>query len=42
MPFTNTKESGFESLIVRDLVNRNGYEQGANADYDNLGNLYIT
>ena len=34
MPFTNTKESGFESLIVRDLVNRNGYEQGANADYD--------
>lgn len=42
MPFTNTKESGFESLIVRDLVNRNGYEQGANADYDKEFALDVT
>jgi len=31
---TNTKESGLESLIVDWLVTQNGYEQGANADYN--------
>lgn len=34
MSFTNTKESGLESLIVKWLVDHNGYEQGANADYN--------
>ena len=33
MTFTNTKESGLENLIVRWLVEHNGYEQGTNADY---------
>ena len=31
--FTNTKESGLESLIVKWLVEHNGYEQGHNHDY---------
>ena len=31
---TNIKESGFESLIVNWLVEQNGYEQGATADYN--------
>ena len=30
----NTKESGFEALIVKWLVEQNGYEQGASADYN--------
>jgi hypothetical protein len=30
---TNTKESGFEALIVKHLVEQNGYEQGVSADY---------
>lgn len=34
MAFTNTKESGLESLIVEWLVEQNGYEQGTNADYN--------
>ncbi len=34
MAFTNTKESGLESLIVKWLVEENGYEQGTNADYN--------
>ncbi|MFR5081267.1 MAG: type I restriction endonuclease subunit R [Anaerobutyricum hallii] len=34
MSFTNTKESGLESLIVKWLVDQNGYEQGINADYN--------
>lgn len=34
MSFTNTKESGLESLIVKWLVEQNGYEQGTNADYN--------
>ena len=34
MAFTNTKESGLESLIVKWLVEHNGYEQGQNHDYD--------
>lgn len=34
MAFTNTKESGLESLIVKWLVEHNGYEQGTNADYN--------
>ena len=34
MHFTNTKESGFETLIVDWLVRQNGYEEGTNADYD--------
>ena len=31
---TNTRESGFEALIVDWLVTQNGYEQGANEDYN--------
>lgn len=31
---TNTKESGLESLIANWLVQQNGYEQGANSDYN--------
>lgn len=34
MVFTNTKESGLESLIVKWLVEQNGYEQGDNNDYN--------
>lgn len=34
MVFSNTKESGLESLIVKWLVEQNGYEQGINADYN--------
>lgn len=34
MPFTNTKENGLEALIVKWLVEQNGYEQGTNADYN--------
>lgn len=34
MAFTNTKESGLETLIVKWLVEQNGYEQGTNADYN--------
>lgn len=34
MAFTNTKENGLESLIVKWLVEHNGYEQGSNADYN--------
>jgi type I restriction enzyme R subunit len=34
MAFTNTKESGLESLIVKWLVEHNGYERGTNADYN--------
>ena len=31
---TNTQESGFEALIVKHLVEQNGYEQGLNDDYN--------
>ncbi len=31
---TNTKEAGFESLIVQSLVADSGYEQGTNDDYN--------
>ena len=34
MPFTNTKENGLEYLIVKWLVEQNGYEEGTNADYN--------
>ena len=34
MAFTNTKESGLESLIVKWLVEHNGYEEGSNSDYN--------
>lgn len=34
MKFTNTKEDGFETLIVDWLVQHNGYEEGSNDDYD--------
>lgn len=34
MAFTNTKENGLEALIVKWLVEQNGYEQGTNADYN--------
>ncbi len=31
---TNTRESGLEALIVKWLVEQNGYEEGSNADYN--------
>ncbi|MDR0306526.1 MAG: DEAD/DEAH box helicase family protein [Chitinispirillales bacterium] len=31
---TNTRESGFEALIVNHLVETNGYEQGSTTDYN--------
>lgn len=34
MAFTNTRENGFETLIVNWLVEHNGYEEGSNADYN--------
>ncbi|MDE5583592.1 MAG: DEAD/DEAH box helicase family protein [Ruminococcus sp.] len=34
MLFTNTKESGFETLIVKWLTEHNNYEEGSNADYN--------
>ena len=34
MPFTNTKESGLEALIVKWLVDHNDYEEGTNANYN--------
>ena len=34
MAFTNAKESGLEALIVKWLVQQNGYEEGTNADYN--------
>lgn len=34
MAFTNTRENGFEALIVNWLVEHNGYEKGSNADYN--------
>ncbi len=34
MAFTNTKESGLESLIVKWLVEHNEYEEGGNDDYN--------
>lgn len=34
MEFTNTKENGLEALIVKWLVEQNGYEQGTSADYN--------
>lgn len=34
MAFTNTKEDGLESLIVKWLVEQNHYEQGTNDDYN--------
>ena len=34
MAFTNTRESGLEALIVKWLVEQNGYEEGNNADYN--------
>ena len=34
MSCTNSKESGLESLIVSYLTDRNGYEEGTNADYN--------
>ncbi len=33
MPVTNTKENGLETLIVKWLVEHNGYEEGKNTDY---------
>lgn len=34
MAFTNTRENGFETLIVNWLVEHNGYEEGSNVDYN--------
>ncbi len=34
MAFADTSESGLESLIVQCLTERNGYEEGKNADYN--------
>lgn len=33
---TNTKENGFEALIVKCLVENNHYEEGINADYNKI------
>ena len=33
MPVTNTKENGLETLIVKWLIEHNGYEEGKNPDY---------
>ena len=33
MPVTNTKENGLEALIVKWLIEHNGYEEGKNPDY---------
>lgn len=33
---TNTKENGFESLIVKYLVENNAYEEGMNSDYNKI------
>lgn len=35
--FTNTRESALEALIVKYLVEQNGYEEGNNADYLGMG-----
>ncbi len=40
MPFTNTTESGLESLIVKWLVTQNHYEQGHSHDF-NMNMLWI-
>ena len=32
--FTNTRENGLETLIVKWLVEKNGYEEGFNSDYN--------
>lgn len=32
--FTNIRESGLEALIVKYLIEKNGYEEGNNADYN--------
>ena len=32
--FTNTIDNGLEALIVKWLVEQNGYEQGTNSDYN--------
>lgn len=34
MAFSNTKENGLEALIVKWLVEHNGYEEGNNSDYN--------
>lgn len=34
MELTNTKENGLEALIVKWLIEQNGYEEGTNADYN--------
>lgn len=34
MNFSNTKESGFEDIIIKYLVENNAYEQGTNDDYN--------
>ena len=31
---TNMKENGFETLIVRYLVDKNHYEEGLNSEYN--------
>ena len=31
---SNTKENGFETLIVDYLINNNGYEQGGTSEYN--------
>ena len=33
MLVTNTKENGLETLIVKWLIEHNGYEEGKNTDY---------
>ena len=33
---TNMKENGFETLIVRYLVDNNQYEEGLNSEYNKM------
>ena len=34
MAFTNVTENGLESIIVKCLIDENGYEEGQNSDYN--------
>lgn len=33
---TNMKENGFETMIVKYLVENNHYEEGSNSDYNKI------
>ena len=38
---SNTKENGFETLIVEYLIDNNGYEQGDTSEYNKGTNVAI-